>query len=250
MFFTTRHGDDGRCGDTREDGSCESHDGRCDPLHASKNIAAFAGKWAGLNSSSDASAVSVSRGWRVWKARFRAQQWGSEMRRRIVGGTVVIMLVVLACLEIPIGLLFSGARRDAFEARVRADAYAIALSVTSATDAASVGPRAKVVRLAADARVVVVDREGSVVFDSDPIGTDGTTGRGGVGRDFSNRTELPCTSLRYRSFGRGVPTVLSASACRAAMSTPPCGRPGSFFWRLPWECYRLWSRWRGCGPDE
>lgn len=112
------------------------------------------------------------------------------MRRRIVGGTVVIMIVVLACLEIPIGLLLSGAHREAFEARVRADAYALALSVSSAPDAASVGPRAQVVRLGADARVVVVDRDGRVQFDSDPIATDGTTGRGGIGRDFSSRSEI------------------------------------------------------------
>ena len=159
------------------------------------------------------------------------------MRRRIVGGTLVIMLVVLACLEIPIGLLFSGARRDTFEARVRADAYAIALSVTSATDTASIGPRVKVVRLDADARVVVVDRSGIVQFDSDPIATDGATGSGGVGRNFSNRSEISNTassrrrrslssSSPYQLFVPVAPMELSASACPAVMSTRRCVRPG------------------------
>jgi signal transduction histidine kinase len=111
--------------------------------------------------------------------------------RRLLVSSLGLTLVVLLALVVPFGRTFREREREDLLARVERDAFAIAFFVEDeldpeATDAGiDVGAVAVGYEQRFGGRVVVVDRTGIAVADSDP-----PSGEAGVGRDFSTRPEF------------------------------------------------------------
>jgi signal transduction histidine kinase len=111
--------------------------------------------------------------------------------RRLLVSSLGLTLVVLLALVVPFGRTFRAREREDLLARVERDAFAIAFFVEDeldpqATDAGiDVGAVAEGYEQRFGGRVVIVDRTGIAVADSDP-----PSGEAGVGRDFSTRPEF------------------------------------------------------------
>ena len=113
------------------------------------------------------------------------------MTRRLLVSSLGLTLVVLVALVVPFGRTFREREREDLLARVERDAFAIAFFVEDELDpeATNVGIDLPSVAAGYEAqyggRVVIVDRAGIAVADSDP-----PSGEAGVGRDFSTRPEF------------------------------------------------------------
>ena len=114
------------------------------------------------------------------------------MRRRLLASYLALALVVLALLEIPLGISFARNERRALTDRVERDTVALSTLVEDALEHGTPIPP-QVRRTAAgygtrtDGRVLVVDARGRVVFDTSPTQS----------RDFSSRSEI-ATALAGR----------------------------------------------------
>jgi signal transduction histidine kinase len=108
------------------------------------------------------------------------------MRRRLLLSYLAVTLLVLALLEIPLGLTHAHNERQNLTARVERDAVALA-SLAEETLEAGARPSARLSEIAAaysrdtGGRVVIVDRRGRAIVD-----TDSTP----ASREFSNRPEF------------------------------------------------------------
>mgnify|MGYP003346338759 FL=1 len=109
------------------------------------------------------------------------------MRRRLLLGYMTITVIVLLVLEVPLGIAYATAERRRLLADVQHDALALSIRVHEAVDARDVGALGPIVaeyRTQVGGRVVVVDRAGALLADSDPLqGTD-------PGRSFADRPEF------------------------------------------------------------
>jgi signal transduction histidine kinase len=107
------------------------------------------------------------------------------VRRRLLASYLVVALLVLAALEIPLGLAYArNERRDLMD-KVERDAVALSTLVEDALERGTpVPPQVRAVAKRYDAdtggRVVVVDSSGRAVVDSAPTGS----------TDFSSRPEI------------------------------------------------------------
>jgi signal transduction histidine kinase len=114
------------------------------------------------------------------------------VRRRLLASYLALALVVLALLEIPLGISFARNERRALTDRVERDTVALSTLVEDALEHGTPIPP-QVRRTAAgygtrtDGRVLVVDARGRVVFDTSPTQS----------RDFSSRSEI-ATALAGR----------------------------------------------------
>lgn len=110
------------------------------------------------------------------------------MTRRLIATYLILAAVVLIALEVPLGVVYERGQRRDLQQRVERDAVALAALVEDGLQSgtASKDPTLKAIaeRYAAStqARVVVVDRGGRLVADSDA--------RFGLGRDFTSRPEI------------------------------------------------------------
>jgi len=102
--------------------------------------------------------------------------------RRLLVGYLSITVFVLVLLEVPLGFVFANLERGRLEAAVREDATTMALFAAEplrAGDRAALPPMVDLYRRRRHGRVVIVDRAGRALADSDaPGGTDESfTGR-------------------------------------------------------------------------
>jgi signal transduction histidine kinase len=108
------------------------------------------------------------------------------VRRRLLVSYLAVTVVVLALLEIPLGLTHAHNERQNLTARVERDAVSLA-SLAEETLEAGVRPSPRLREIAAEysrdtgGRVVIVDRRGRAIVDSDSTA---------ASRDFSNRPEI------------------------------------------------------------
>ena len=115
------------------------------------------------------------------------------MTRRLLGSFLGLTVVVLLIALVPLGLSFADREQEDLLARVERDAVAIAFFVEDELDPAApdIGIDLQGVADGYEARtggrVVIVDRVGVALADSDPPGT---SVDGGVGRDFASRPEI------------------------------------------------------------
>jgi signal transduction histidine kinase len=106
--------------------------------------------------------------------------------RRLVATYLVLAAVVLLALEIPLAVLFERTERRALEGRIERDAITLAALGEDVLEAG--GPHDGLRRTVAaysaatGARVVVVDRDGTLVADTDEARP--------LGRSFANRPEI------------------------------------------------------------
>jgi signal transduction histidine kinase len=111
------------------------------------------------------------------------------MKRRLLVSYLSITAFVLLVLEIPLGVSYANSVERRLTSDLQHDAFALAIRSQSAlasdVDAApvqSLQQLAERYRDSAGGRVVIVDREGRSIADSDPAST--------TGRDFSTRPEV------------------------------------------------------------
>jgi signal transduction histidine kinase len=107
------------------------------------------------------------------------------MTRRLLASYLSITAFVLLIIEVPLGVVFARAERDRLVAAVERDATVLATVVEDALEAGATGgldPVAAGYQDRTGGRVVVVDRAGVTVADSDPP----APGR----RDLSTRPEI------------------------------------------------------------
>lgn len=115
------------------------------------------------------------------------------MTRRLLGAFLGLTVVVLLVALVPLGLSFADGEREDLLAGVERDAVAIAFFVEDELDpeATDVGIDLQAVADGYEARtggrVVIVDRTGVALADSEPPGT---VEGGGLGRDFASRPEV------------------------------------------------------------
>ena len=107
------------------------------------------------------------------------------MRRRLLAGYLAMAVLVLALLEIPLGISYADSERRELTDRVERDAVALSTLVEDSLEQETALP-AQVSGVAADydhdtgGRVLVVDRSGRAVLDTAPTES----------RDFSSRSEI------------------------------------------------------------
>jgi len=93
------------------------------------------------------------------------------MRRRLLASYLTITLVVLLLLEIPLGVVYASEQRRRLTASVERDALALSIRAEEGLeehDPKSVRKLADEYRVRTGGRVLVVDRHGAVIADSDP----------------------------------------------------------------------------------
>lgn len=94
------------------------------------------------------------------------------MRRRLLVGYMSITILVLLVLELPLGFAYATAERQRLLADVQHDALALSIRAhepVDAGDVAALGPIVDAYRTQIGGRVVVVDRTGRLLADSDPL---------------------------------------------------------------------------------
>ena len=97
------------------------------------------------------------------------------MSRRVLLGVLGLVVVVLAALEVPLGVQYARTERRNVETKVERDAVALAslsqtaLRTRSRTQLQAVAAIAYRYRRDTGGRVVIVDRRGVAVIDTDPI---------------------------------------------------------------------------------
>jgi signal transduction histidine kinase len=107
------------------------------------------------------------------------------VQRRLLVSYLSITVFVLLVLEIPLGFAYAQSERRRFTSAVQHDALALAVRAEEALeggDSAAVRDLAETYQRETDARVVVVDRAGRLLVDSDPT-------RSGP-RSFADRPEF------------------------------------------------------------
>lgn len=147
------------------------------------------------------------------------------MSRRFLLGYLGLVVVVLAALEIPLGVQNARTERNLLETRVERDATALA---SLAQDALRRGDTPALRRLAAVAyayrtntggRVVVVNRSGTAVVDTNP--------RGKAAESFASRPEIR-RALRGRiAAGTRPSRTLGTNLLYVAVPVAPGGRLGA-----------------------
>jgi signal transduction histidine kinase len=118
------------------------------------------------------------------------------MTRRLLLSYLSITAFVLVVLELPLGITFARAERDRLVAAIERDATVLATAVEDPLEAGATGrldPVAAGYQDRTGARVVVVDRAGVTVADSDPP----APGR----RDLSTRPEIAAALRGRRAVG-------------------------------------------------
>jgi signal transduction histidine kinase len=94
------------------------------------------------------------------------------VRRRLVVGQLAVLLLVLALLSVPLGVLFGRSERRHLEARVKHDVLALALlaeaRLTTGATAVDVEGIAADYTRRTGARVVIIDPAGAPIVDSAP----------------------------------------------------------------------------------
>lgn len=111
------------------------------------------------------------------------------MTRRIVGVLVAVTVVVLIALEVPLAVTFERQRTTEASTELERDALAIGDLVEDHLEGSEGAALATLARSYQDqqgARVVIVDRAGVALADSDPTEDVG----GSVGRSFAGRPEI------------------------------------------------------------
>ena len=94
------------------------------------------------------------------------------MRRRLLLGYMTITILVLIVLEVPLGFAYATSERRRLLADVQHDALALSIRAHEPVDAGDVGALGTIVdayRTQVGGRVVVVDRTGRLLADSDPL---------------------------------------------------------------------------------
>ena len=179
------------------------------------------------------------------------------MTRRLLLSYLSITAFVLLIIEIPLGITFARAERDRLVAAVERDATVLATVVEDTLEAGATSgldPVAAGYQDRTGGRVVVVDRQGVTVADSDPP----APGR----RDLSTRPEIaaalrgehtagspgprppwaaPSCMWPCRSPPRDGSTGRCASPTRPRRWTPACAGSG---WPWPGSRWSSWAWWR------
>lgn len=94
------------------------------------------------------------------------------MRRRLLLGYMTITVLVLLVLELPLGYAYATAEQRRLLANVQHDALALSIRAHEPVDAgsaAALGPIVDAYRTEVGGRVVIVDRDGVLLADSDPL---------------------------------------------------------------------------------
>ena len=113
------------------------------------------------------------------------------MKRRLLLSYLSITTFVLLVLEIPLGVSYANSVERRLTSDLQHDAFAMAIQSQEPLDTAATSDAARAVlqslaakyRHATGGRVVIVDRDGRAVADSDP-------GSSALLTDFSNRPEI------------------------------------------------------------
>ena len=111
--------------------------------------------------------------------------------RRLVTTYLALTLVVLAALEIPLAITYRDRQLDQLEAGLERDAFVIAAYIEdtlNGDDNLDLQQSSTTTRRPHAGRAVIVDRNGHVLADSDPL-IEGAADAG-VPRDFSSRPEI------------------------------------------------------------
>ncbi len=143
------------------------------------------------------------------------------MSRRLLLSYLSLTLLVLAALEVPLGITYAHNERSDLETRVERDAVTVAsLSEGVLEGARETSPRALAAiarRYQADTggRVVVVDRRGQVVVDSHPVAGD---------TSFASRPEIASALRGTVTSGVRHSTTLGADLLYVAVPVASAGR--------------------------
>ncbi len=142
------------------------------------------------------------------------------MTRRLVAGYLALAAVVLLALEIPLGVIYGRTERQAFESRIERDAVALASISEDTLEAGGPfdGLRRVVDGYAADtgARVVVVDRTGTLLIDTDTTRPEG--------RSFASRPEIATALTGRPAVGERRSQTLDQRIVFVAVPTASGGR--------------------------
>jgi signal transduction histidine kinase len=141
------------------------------------------------------------------------------MTRRLLLSYLSITAFVLLIIEVPLGVVFARAERDRLVAAVERDAAVLATVVEDTLEAGAtsgVDPVAAGYRDRTGARVVVVDRQGVTVADSDPP----APGR----RDLSTRPEIAAALRGQHTTGSRSSSTLDSSFLFVAVPVASQGR--------------------------
>jgi hypothetical protein len=162
------------------------------------------------------------------------------MTRRLLGSYLSITALVLLIIEVPLGVVFARAEYDRLVAAVERDATVLATVVEDALEAGGTGgldPVAAGYQDRTGGRVVVVDRAGVTVADSDPP----APGR----RDLSTRPEIAAALRGQHTAGSRSSSTLGSSL---SVRGPPVNQ-GSGRWK--WDpCPRCWPWVTGRGRGQ
>jgi signal transduction histidine kinase len=141
------------------------------------------------------------------------------MTRRLLGSYLSITALVLLIIEVPLGVVFARAEYDRLVAAVERDATVLATVVEDALEAGGTGgldPVAAGYQDRTGGRVVVVDRAGVTVADSDPP----APGR----RDLSTRPEIAAALRGQHTAGSRSSSTLGSSFLYVAVPVASQGR--------------------------
>jgi hypothetical protein len=141
------------------------------------------------------------------------------MTRRLLLSYLSITAFVLLVLKLPLGVTFARAERDRLVAAVERDATVLATVVEDALERGAtggLGPVAAGYQDRTGGRVVVVDRTGIAVADSDPP----APGR----RDLSTRPEIAAALRGERAVGSRSSATLGSAFLYVAVPVASQGR--------------------------
>jgi signal transduction histidine kinase len=141
------------------------------------------------------------------------------MTRRLLLSYLSITAFVLVIIELPLGVVFARAERDRLVAAVERDATVLATVVEDTLEAGAISgldPVAARYQARTGGRVVVVDRQGVTVADSDPP----APGR----RDLSTRPEIAAALRGQHTAGSRSSATLSGSFLYVAVPVASQGR--------------------------
>jgi signal transduction histidine kinase len=141
------------------------------------------------------------------------------MTRRLLASYLSITAFVLLIIEVPLGVTFARAERDRLVAAVERDATVLATVVEDTLEAGATGgldPVAAGYQARTGGRVVIVDRQGVTVADSDPP----APGR----RDLSTRPEIAAALRGQHTAGSRSSATLGGSFLYVAVPVASQGR--------------------------
>jgi signal transduction histidine kinase len=141
------------------------------------------------------------------------------MTRRLLASYLSITAFVLLIIEIPLGITFARAERDRLVAAVERDATVLATIVEDTLEAGATSgldPVAAGYQDRTAGRVVIVDRQGVTVADSDPP----APGR----RDLSTRPEIAAALRGQHTIGSRSSATLGSSFLYVAVPVASQGR--------------------------